>query len=157
MAFIGPNNALAWAHFRLRGGWKRSLTFSAGAAALLTVLIVGGLRVDPINKARILYGWTTGLLSLGAACLLIYVPGRITASIRQDIQSKLIESHRLMPTPAAEAVAGYIMGAAMQPLVFCGVIFLIGACTASGASVDLSRWTFANLILLGFCGFVWVL
>src|SRR5437763_1734721 len=35
MAFFPPNNALAWAHFRLRGGWVRSLTSTVGAMVLL--------------------------------------------------------------------------------------------------------------------------
>src|SRR5439155_18374837 len=95
MAIIGPNNAISWAHFRLRGGWKRSLTFTLGAAALLAVLIIGGQRFDPLNASRTLFGWVSGLLGLVAACLVLYVPGRIAAAIRQDLQSKLIESHRL--------------------------------------------------------------
>ena len=64
MAFIGPNNALAWAHFRLRGGWKRSLGFTVGASILLMMLIVGAVRLDALNRARILFGWCSGLLVL---------------------------------------------------------------------------------------------
>src|SRR4051812_40664600 len=92
MAFLGPNNALAWAHFRLRGGWPRSFAFTGGAVVILVMLIIGAVRLNPIEKPRILYGWTTGLLALQAAVLVMYIPGRISAAVRQDIQSKLIES-----------------------------------------------------------------
>jgi hypothetical protein len=156
MSFLGPNNALAWAHFRLRGGWPRSLAFTGGAVAILLMLIVGGVRLNPLDKSRILYGWSTGVLALMGAVVLLYIPGRISAAIRQDIQSKLIESHRLMPTPPLEAVAGYVTGAAMQPLVLCAALFTIGLFTCAGAQMDLSHWLMSAGVLMAFGAFAWV-
>jgi hypothetical protein len=156
MAFIGSNNALAWAHFRLRGGWVRSASVTAGAMALLAVVIVLTHRLNPDDADRILFGWTTGLLALQAIVMVLYIPGRIGTIVRGDVQSKMIESHRLMPMPPTHAVAGYIMGAAMQPLVFCCGMFILGALVASAAGVQLPRWAFANIVLLIFAAFVWV-
>src|SRR4051794_10467264 len=99
MAFFPPNNALAWAHFRQRGGWMRAGTFTVGAMVLLGVLIITSARLNPDEKPRILWGWTTGLLALQAAGLALYGTGRVSGAIRADIQSKLIDSHRLMPLP----------------------------------------------------------
>lgn len=157
MSYLGPNNALAWAHFRLRGGWSRSAAFAGGALVVLLMLIVGLTRLNPADASRILYGWSTGLLVLQAAVLVVYIPGRISTAIRQDIQTKLIESHRLMPTPPLEAISGYVVGAALQPLLLSAALFLLGVYTCHGAALELSRWVMATGVLLAFAGFVWVL
>jgi len=156
MAFFPPNNALAWSHFHLRGGWTRSLTFTGATMAILAMLIITSARLNPNDGGRTLFGWTTGLLTLQAVCMTLYGSGRVSAAIRQDLQSRMIDSHRLMPLPPMHAVAGYIMGAAGQPIVFAVGVFLIGGLTAGAAGVDLSRWAFANAILLAFSAFVWV-
>src|SRR5262245_59433627 len=103
MAFFPPNNALAWAHFRVRGGWKRSGFFSVAAIAVLGVLIITSVRLSPDDGGRTLFGWTSGLLALQAGALVIYASGRVGAAIRQDVQTKMIESHRLMPLPPMHA------------------------------------------------------
>ena len=157
MAFLGPNNAIAWAHFRLRGGWKRTLTFSIGAAIVLVSLIYSGIRFDQRATARILASWNTGLLAFQTFLMVLYIPGRISASVRGDIQTKVIESHRLMPTAPLEAVAGYVSGAALQPLVLSATIFLIGAWTTKAASMEIAPWVMAHGVLLGFASFIWML
>src|SRR5947207_2247662 len=149
MAFAPPNNALAWAHFRLRGGWARSLTFSGAVMLLLAVLIIVSVRLNPNDGGRTLWGWASGLLVLQAICLALYGSGRISAVIRADIATKMIESHRLMPLPPLHAIAGYIIGAAAQPLIFAGMNLILGGLTATAAGVDVSRWAFANIVLLG--------
>jgi hypothetical protein len=156
MAFAGSNNALAWAHFRLRGGWARSTLVTIAIIVVLAGIIVMMHRLNPDDADKILFGWTTGLLAVQAACLVLYIPGRIGQTIRADVQSKMIESHRLMPMPPAHAVAGYIMGAATQPLVFCCGVFFLGALVAAAAGVHVPRWAFANAVLLAFAAFVWV-
>lgn len=157
MALIGPNNALAWAHFRLRGGWQRTFTVSGGALALLAILILASVYANPKNATQTLMGWTTGILTIQAACLILFIPGRINAIIRQDIAAKMLESHRLMPVAPADAVAGYLIGTAMQPLIFSGGLYAMGAVTGGFAGVDLLRWSFANAVLLAFSLFLWVL
>jgi hypothetical protein len=97
----------------------------------------------------------SGLLALQAACLILYIPGRLGTIVRADVTSKMIESHRLMPIPPTHAIAGYIMGAATQPLVFCGGIFFFGAMIAAAAGVSPARWAFASAVLLAFAAFVW--
>ena len=156
MAFAPPNNALAWAHFRLRGGWVRAVTFTAATMALGAVLIITTARLNPNDGGRALWGWVTGLLSVQAVCLALYASGRVTAAVRQDVQWRMIESHRLMPLPPMHAIAGYILGSVAQPLIFSAGVFVLGGLTASAAGVDLGRWAFAHAVLLGFSAFVWV-
>lgn len=155
MAFLGPNNALAWAHFRLRGGWKRSLTFTIGASIVLAGIIYSGVHFDKRASTTILAGWSTALLSLNAFIMVIYAAGRISAAVRTDIQTKTIESHRLMPTAPMEAIAGYISGAALQPLVLCAAAFLMGVWTTAAAGMDVMQWVIAHVVLLGFSILVW--
>ncbi len=157
MALLGPNNAIAWAQFRLRGGWKKSLGFSAGVFALLAMFVIGAAKYDPTQTTRNLFGWCTGLLGLAGAAVVLMAPGRIAAAIRADIKSGLIESHRLMPTTPIDAVAGYVVGAAIGPLIFFAGIYVLGLFCASGAGVPLAQWTFASLVLLAFSTFIWVL
>ena len=157
MALIGPNNAIAWAQFRLRGGWKKSLGLTGGIFALLAMFIIGAAKYDPLQATRTLMGWCTGLLGLQAAAVVLMAPGRIANAIRVDIKSGLIESHRLMPTSPTDAVAGYIVGAAVGPLIFFAAIYVLGLFCATGAGVPLAQWTFANLVLLAFSTFIWVL
>src|SRR5829696_3572461 len=146
MAFLGPDNAIAWAHFRLRGAWRRSLTVTAGASVVLGGILLTTYRLNPDEGDRVLFGWTTGLLVLQAACLILYIPGRLGTIVRGDVTSKMLESHRLMPIPPTHAIAGYIMGAATQPLVFCGGIFFFGAMVAAAAGVSPARWAFASAV-----------
>jgi hypothetical protein len=157
MALIGPNNALAWAHFRLRGGWTRSLGWSVSLLLVLASVIAMSGYYNQRDLARTMAGWATALLALQGAVLLLYIPGRIASVIRQDINTKIIESHRLMPMPASHAIIGYITGTAMQPLIFSAGLFLLGAMTVAGAGLDVAQWCFSNVILLVFCAFVWVL
>jgi hypothetical protein len=157
MALLGPNNSIAWAHFRLRGGWLRSLIFSAGATIVLWSVIFSLARFNPSDATRILAGWTTGLLGIEAAVMLLYATARIGTAVRQDITSKMIESHRVMPTGPLEATAGYISGAALQPLVLCGGFFLIGLWTCSSTGISLFHWMLVHVVLLGFAVFVWTI
>ena len=156
MAFLGPNNALAWAQFRLRGGWYRALTFSAGACILLAMLVAGHARIGTVDAPRILYGWSSGLMVLQGMTLVIFASMRIGAGIRADLTSKQIESHRLMPMPPMHAVAGYIIGNALPPLCFAAGVFVIGLFTTARSGMDPQRWLFANAVLLGFSMFLWV-
>ncbi len=157
MALIGSNNALGWAHFRLRGGWPRTLMVTLGATAFLAILIVGSVQANPKIATNTLWGWTTGLLVLQTANFVLFTVGRINAVIRQDVQSRMIESHRMMPIEPAEAVTGYLLGAALQPLVFAAGIYVLGAVTSGMVSMSLARWTFANIVVLAFSVFLWVM
>jgi hypothetical protein len=124
--------------------------------ALLAILVYSSARLDPLDSSRTLFGWTSGLLGLQGACLILYISGRVSTAVRQDIQTRIIESHRLMPLPPMHAVAGYITGAAAQPLIFSGGLFLVGGIAATAGGVSMSRWAFANLILLAFSASLWV-
>src|SRR5262245_49960590 len=116
MALAPHNNAIAYAHFRLRGGFFGTAVFTVLAMFALGILIFITSRLAN-DGGRTLFGWATACLGLGGASLVLFGPLRIAAIIRQDIQSKMIESHRLMPLPPAHAVAGYIVGGSAPALI----------------------------------------
>ena len=50
MSFIGSDNAIAWAHFRLRGGWRQSLKWAVGFFILASIGAFFMVRGDPIGS-----------------------------------------------------------------------------------------------------------
>ncbi len=155
MPLFPPENAIGWAQFALRGGWRKTIPLLIGYAAVIGIAIMLSVQFNPKYKGDVCLGWTTALLAIQSALLVIYGCSRLTAGIRQDTTSRLMESHRLMPTPPAHAVAGYIMGGTTQGIMLALVTFIIGAFTAAGASISFERWAMANVVVFTFAVFLW--
>jgi hypothetical protein len=154
--FSRADNAIAYAQFRLRGGWKN--VGSTGLAYGLAVAgtIVASLRMTGGTAPQLYNAWTHLLLGVQALLLFVFAGSRVTAAIRNDLNSRIIESHRLMPVGAGSAVAGYVVGAASQALVLAGVTLLIGAFCATAAGTPVDDWLAANALLGLFCATAWV-
>ncbi|CAN5369908.1 hypothetical protein BH09PLA1_BH09PLA1_12200 [soil metagenome] len=148
------NNPIAWAQFQLRGGLRASLTFCAIYATAVTGFYVFSHRADPFNFGRA-NGWLNLLLGIQSLSLLLFGTSRIGAGIRADVISRMIESHRLMPTPPAHAIAGYMVGGAGQALILFLTTFFIGGVISATAGLATDRWILSNAILLVFAAFVW--
>ena len=89
--------------------------------------------------------------------LVLFGTSRVGAAIRGDITSRMIESHRLMPTSPAMAMAGYLAGGAAQPLMIGATTFVIGAIISATAGLAVDRWILSNGILALFAVFIWCL
>jgi hypothetical protein len=152
---LGIYNAMGWAHLQLRGGWKNLWITTAGYSLLIVALIVVTVRLNPDHVQSMLQGWTMGLLGLQCGVLLLFGCRTVGAAVRLDHTSRMIESHRLMPTPATSAIAGYLMGAPCQAMSLAAANFLIGAITAAGGNVEFWRWVIPNLVLGCFALFLW--
>ena len=86
-------NALAWGQFHLRGGWLRLWGFVG-----FYLTIAGALLVLQGMTAGALGGTLKfGMTGLQAGILVLFAGGRVSNAIRQDLTSRMIESHRLMP------------------------------------------------------------
>lgn len=155
MALFPPENAIAYAQFQLRGGWRKTVPLLAGFTLVVSVAILLSIQFNPKYRTDVLFGWTTALLIVQGLLLVLYGCNRITASIRQDLSGRMIESHRLMPMPGAHAVAGYIMGSVSQGVMLAVITFLIGTFTAAGAGIAFERWVMSNAILASFAVFLW--
>ena len=76
-------------------------------------------------------------------------------AIRGDLNSRMIESHRLMPITPAEAVFGYMLGGASQVLLLAALNFVIGAVLCAMGGLQTDRWILSTGVLLVFAVFVW--
>ncbi len=155
---LSTDNAIAWAQFQLRGGWK-SISLNAGGYFLLicgAIMLTCRLSGDR-NLNNTLAGWTMGLLGLQALFIVIIGGMRVTTAIKQDITTGIMESHRMMPVPALHAIAGYLLGTMTAALGFFVANVAIGLATTLMAGNPAGRWIGANLVLLLFTIFLWVL
>lgn len=150
------NNAIAWAHFQLRGGLKSGLWFCGVYAAAVIGFYLFSHNAVP-RGAGMPSGWITLLLGIQTLSLVIFGASRISAAIRGDITSRMIESHRMMPTSPAMAIAGYLAGGAAQPLMISATTFLLGLLISATAGLQVDRWILSNGVLLLFAAFVWSL
>ena len=146
-------NSIAWAHFKLRGGWKNTFFFTGGYLMLLGLAVVTTSRFSTITALR---SWTSILLGIQFLMLGLYGSSVIGSAIRRDITSGLMESHRLMPMSPVSVVMGYILGPSFQPLLLGFANVLVGCGTSAAAGLPLSNWIMANIIVLIFVLFIWV-
>src|SRR4029078_7058776 len=93
-------------------------------------------------------GWTTGLMGLEAAWVILLGCGRVTTAIRQDVASRMMEAHRMMPMRGSHAGLGYIMGATSQAMLLFAATFMMGMFTSSAALVTFEWWAAASMILV---------
>ncbi len=153
----GPSNAIVYAQFNLQGRWKRLATIGGvyflliGAAVWVTAASNGRFR------ARDLLGWARGIMVLQTLCLLVYGAFRVESSVRGDISSRMLESHRLMPVSPLTAIIGYVVGGAMPALLLAGVNFVLGGICCAVAGLELTQWAIANAVLLCFAFFLYTL
>src|SRR4051794_41902376 len=115
MAFIfTTDNAIAFAQVRLRGGWRNLLTTTLAYALLIGATMYVTTTYASGRRSAAYSGWTTGLLGLQGAMLLIFGGTRVAGAVRADIAGGVIGWHRVMPLPAREAVVGDLFGSPRQ-------------------------------------------
>jgi len=153
---VGFENALGWAHFKLRGGWKTILCYTVIYMVIIGGLIMLMVRADPHDAKDTLEAWTHGLLGLQIAAFLLLGCSGISNAIRKDIDSGLHESHRLMPISGKAAVFGYLSGPTAPALMGVLANLFLGTITAVAAGLGLEDWLIANLILALFAIIAWI-
>ncbi|MBP7934961.1 MAG: hypothetical protein KA354_09980 [Phycisphaerae bacterium] len=153
---LGVDNAIAWVQFRLRGGWKNVLIVGAGYVALIGMLMFLTVQIEPKEIKNIMYGWTIGLMALQCGTLMLVAGSSVRTAIRKDVDSQLIESHRLMPVSGFKAVAGYVIGCSAQSITVALANVALGMIATAAASLSIADWVMANAVLLFFAFTSWV-
>lgn len=154
---VGPDNAIIWSQFRLRRGWKNILAVTFAYSAIIGMLIFASLSIDKhAPKADILYGWTFGLLGIQLVVVLVFGCFAVYGTVRKDITSGMIESHRLMDISGLQAVAGYLIGGTIQIIPVALFNVIIGLLTAEGGGLPIKGWLIANAVLMSFALFAWI-
>ena len=157
MATAAFSNAIGWAQYRLLGGWRNLISTTGAYALILATLMLAfahGLHIPP---SRVYEMFIYLFFVLQVLVVLIYATSRVSGSIRSDMNSRLIESHRLMPVAPFQAVLGYLFGAPLQAFAVYAVNYVLGAIAISGAGIRQQSWLFSNVILLIFCVFLWTI
>src|SRR3989442_1269023 len=108
------NNPIAWGHFKVRGGWRNHVWGTGGYFLIIVGVITVTDRLNP--RGGMLRVWTSALLGLQLAVLVLYGCAVIGNAIRRDITTGVLESHRLMPVPSSAGVLGYLMGPSFQAI-----------------------------------------
>ena len=152
---LGFDNAIAWAQFQLKGGLRNILSTTGVYALCVIVGLFGWMRLMPDDSTAVMTGATMFLL-FGQLIVLVFLGSNaLTAAVRNDVATRMIDSHRLMPLAPAWAVVGYMLGATAQALSLAAVNFVIGTSTAVGAGMPFARWLVPHVILAFFVYFAW--
>lgn len=150
------NNPIAYAHFQLRGGWKNTLATAGIYSFVIISAMTLATKLDPRGVGWV-RGWVGGILAIQSFVLLLFATSRISVAIRNDVNQKLIESHRLMPLPAWEAIVGYLLGGSSQALALAAANYVIGAVASATIGIGQDQWFAANFILITFSIFFWTI
>ncbi|HTW93735.1 MAG TPA: hypothetical protein VMD30_03005 [Tepidisphaeraceae bacterium] len=136
------NNAVAFAQFRSRGGWKMMWILCGGFALLVAGIMFLTVEMDPHDLTETMEGWTVALGVIEALLLSIFGSMRVSGAVRQDLTGRMIESNRMTPISSAEAITGYLIGAPGQAIALAATSVLLGCVTSawSGGSVAVAQW-----------------
>jgi hypothetical protein len=157
MATAAFSNAIGWAQYRLLGGWRNLVSTTGAYALILCTLMFAFAHGLHIPSSRVYEMFIYLFFVLQVLVVLIYGTSRVSGAIRSDMNSRLIESHRLMPVAPFQAVLGYLFGAPLQAIAVYVVNFVLGAIAISGVGMRQQSWLFSNAILLIFCVFLWTI
>jgi hypothetical protein len=152
---LGPDNPVSWCNFYRKGGFKTLLGTSAGYVAILGGLIFLSARLSTRDASRAYGAWSNGLLALQFLFTVIIGAGRVSATIRGDLSSGMLESLRMMPLAARHAIVGYLGSSAATLAGFFISNFLLGLIVNALAELPPAHWVVANGILFIFALFVW--
>src|SRR5438874_458100 len=122
MPALTPGNAIAYAHFKARGGWKNILSTAGGYALVLTLvmfLFVYGMNQPP---AVVFWGWTVWMLSLQALVLCLFAPSRVSVLLSPTIGNTIFT---LRPG-GADLDWPYVVAALFQA-AFAAIFFVAAA------------------------------
>src|SRR5688572_30325480 len=142
-------NAMLWGQFHLRGGWSRLVLFvglyAAAAGGVVALSVVAGNAMPAAIKVL--------LVTIQGAILVLFAGARVATAIRQDLNTRMIDSHRMMPMSPAQAVVGYLVGAAAQPLALAAANLVLGVVVSAAVGTPAALWLTANAVLAGFAAF----
>jgi hypothetical protein len=157
MGYFYLDNAITWAQFRIRGGWRSALaitgTFALGVVLCITIFFQ--MQDTSLEKMRILESFSIIMLTAQIIVLTMVASNSIGQAIRRDRIGLQIESHRLMPLPAVQVVAGYLAGGAAQMVMLAAVFFVVGIVLSLMRGVPAQSWVIANGTVLAFAVSVW--
>ena len=152
-------NAIAYAQFRLKGGWRNIIFTSVVYAVLVcgAITLTVSLASTDSSRAAVLNGWVGIMLVIQSAVLVFFGGTRITAAIQNDAKQRMFESHRVMSMSSFEAVLGYLIGAPCQAICLAGMNLIIGSALCLKTNIGVDAFLLANASLLLTAAFLYVI
>jgi len=148
-------NAIAYAHYRLRGGMRNMLATSAGYAILAIAVTVLALSlVHPRERPQAERGLLAGMMAIQALIVVVYGFYTVAAAVRLD-GSTMMDSHRMMPLADFPAVCGYLFGPTCQAIALFATNLLVGLTLCAVSNIHAEKWLLSNAVVAAFAFFVW--
>jgi hypothetical protein len=153
-ALAGPSSPIAYAQFQLSGGIKTN-----GIVTVAFALVMAGLvYITSLNRGEVsvhaVHDWAQGLLMIQSLVLLIFGAFRVESAVRADVTSRMIDSHRLMPSSAIGAILGYVFVAPITAIALAAATSAVGVACCIYGHGDVGQYLFGSLMT--FCLAVWV-
>ncbi|MCH7701081.1 MAG: hypothetical protein IID37_05290 [Planctomycetes bacterium] len=157
--FIRLTNPIWWIQVHMLGGWKRILSYCGVYLAIMVACTLAYRRMEPPGTS--LTSLCSGLLhALSILQMVILVLGGCTViskAISRDMQTKMIESHRLSAMDALGTMWGYLLGPTIMVLLLWAVGVLYGTVLCGLGGLGLQGWLGGGGILLLSCLSIWSL
>lgn len=150
-------NALAWAGLRSAGGPRKCFCVTIGYGAVVLGLLILSLATNPQRNGDVFESASMMILIAQFVLMAIVAGLTILNTIQKDRNSKMLESHRLMPIHPRLAVLGYIAGGAAP---YCWAVlfnFIVGGMTAAASGMPMEWWLAANVVAITFGMFLWTI
>lgn len=142
--------------YQLLGGSRRLGAILLAAVAVMScgTLIARRLAADTPFSA--IAGWITVFLAwVQSAILVLAGSNMIYRAIARDVESRMIESHRIAPLTDMGVTLGYLLGPASHTLAVVLVIALGGAIICLAGMIPLGAWGIGHAVLLCSAMTIW--
>lgn len=153
---LGIDQAIGWAHWKVRGGFKAASQRTLMYSILAVALIMLTWRFDPLRTQQMLAAWRGILLAIESAVLVLMAGSAINSAVRSDFTSGMMESHRLMPVAPLTAITGYIWGPALPSVFLASGAFILGLAVTMTGGMSPIAWLLPSFVMFTFAIFCWV-
>ncbi len=149
-------NAIWWVQFHLLGGPARLIPFIVIYAAVLVSAAIGCRYFFPSTPVS---AYCDGVVMILTAVqvVLIIVGGcnAVFRALKRDIDTRMLESHRVSPISSTAAMVGYIVGANIQVLLMYTVGVIAGVVIVRWGTIGDGKWLAGNLYMLALALMAW--
>jgi hypothetical protein len=139
----------------LHGNWIRHLVIAGGYALAIVTCILFSVYFNP--GSGVVRQWPQLLLVLQIVILVLYGAYSVGQAVRRDVNTRQLDSHRLMPLSPAAGVLGYLLGPPIIAIEFAIVNLIIGTVCEGISGGPIPNWFISNATIAAFAILIWML
>ena len=142
-------NPLWWAHLRLLGGPRRLWLVTIAYTCALTLGLVGFRRLNASQPLPQFCDIALYFMA-GIQMLLLLLGGcsAVHRAVVRDLDSKMLESHRVSPMSGSSIALGYVIGPNLHILLVYLVGVMVGVVLIRLGTRGVQEWIYGNLLTL---------